>query len=97
MEQAAKKIIHPYISRNPKICKGEPIISGTKTTVRAIVELWRTGVQPEEIPVHLPHISLAQIFDALGFYSENQDEINTYIEENHVPEDKIHPILKGQS
>jgi len=97
MEQAAKKIEHPYIGRNPNICNGEPIIVGTKTTVRAIVEFWRNGIQPEEIPLHLPHLSLAHIFDALGFYSENRDEINKYIEDNRAPENKIHPLLKEQS
>ena len=33
---------------------GEPIITGTRTPVRAIVELWRLGVAPEEIPSRLP-------------------------------------------
>jgi uncharacterized protein (DUF433 family) len=38
MEQVARKIEHPYIIRDDKICKGEPVIYGTKTTVRAVVE-----------------------------------------------------------
>jgi len=50
------------------------------------VELWRSGTPPEEIPSHLPHLSMAQIFDALSYYSENQDEINSYIERNRVPD-----------
>ena len=39
---------------------------------------------PEEIPSHLPHFNMAQIFDALSYYSENQDEINRYIERNRI-------------
>ena len=64
---------------------GEPVIRGTKTPVRAIVELWRIGLPPEEIPEHLPHITLAQVFKALSYYAEHQSEINHYIEINHVP------------
>jgi uncharacterized protein (DUF433 family) len=58
---------------------GEPIITGTRTSVRSIVGLWRLGVVPEEILNHLPHLTLAQVFDALSFYLDNQAEINEYI------------------
>ncbi len=74
---------------------GEPIIHGTRTPVRAIVEMWRQGVPPEEMPVHLPHLTLAQVFDALRYYAEHQDQINHFIEINRVPEDLIHPLLRA--
>ncbi len=35
---------HLYIVTNDDILKGEPIIKGTRTPVRAIVEVWRLGV-----------------------------------------------------
>ncbi len=66
---------------------GEPIIRGTRTPVRAIVELYRSGISPEEIPTHLPHLKLAQVFDALSYYSDHSDEINSYIIQNQPPED----------
>ena len=75
---------HPYVVADDDILSGEPIINGTRTPVRAIVELWRSGVPPEEIPSHLPHLNMAQIFDALSYYSENQDDINNYIERNRI-------------
>jgi uncharacterized protein (DUF433 family) len=45
---------HYYITSNDRILGGEPIIRGTRTPVRAIVEMWRMGMAPEEIPSHLP-------------------------------------------
>lgn len=57
-----------YVKRQSEILSGEPIIAGTRTPVRAIVENWRLGIRPEEIPLHLPHLTLAQVFDALSFY-----------------------------
>lgn len=87
-------LTHPYITSDPQLLQGEPIVQGTKTTVRAIVELWRMGVRPEEVPVHLPHLNLAQVFDALSYYSDHQEEINRYIELNRVPDDLVHPSVK---
>jgi uncharacterized protein (DUF433 family) len=84
---------HPYVVRDQQLLDGEPIIVGTKTSVRAIVEMWRLGMVPEEIPLHLPHLTLAQVFDALSYYADNQAEINHYIEINRIPEHLIHPAV----
>jgi len=78
-----------YITSDEKILSGEPIIKGTRTPVRAIVEMWRIGASPEEIVQGLPHLTLAQIFDALSYYSDNQEEINLYIEKNRIPENLL--------
>ncbi len=80
---------HLYVTSTDQILSGEPIIKGTRTPVRAIVELWRQGSQPEDICGHLPHLSLAQVFDALSYYSDHQDEINAHIERNRIPEELI--------
>lgn len=82
---------HLYITSNDHILSGEPIVRGTRTPVRAIVELWQMGVDPEEIPRQLPHLTLAQVFDALSYYSDHQDEINSFIERNRIPEDLLEP------
>jgi uncharacterized protein (DUF433 family) len=87
---------HYYIVRNNEILSGEPIIKGTRTPVRAIVEMWRLGVSPEEIPHRLPHLSLAQVFDALSYYLDHQAEINEYIERNRIPDELIDPRVRGQ-
>jgi uncharacterized protein (DUF433 family) len=54
-----------YIVSDARILSGEPILAGTRTPVRAVVDLWRLGVAPEVIPERLPHLRLAQVFDAL--------------------------------
>ena len=85
---------HPYIVTDDQILSGEPIVRGTRTPVRAIVELWRQGIAPEEIPSNLPHLTLAQVFDALSYYSDHQAEINAHIERNRIPDDLIHPLVR---
>ncbi|QQE66675.1 hypothetical protein GFS31_33750 [Leptolyngbya sp. BL0902] len=84
-----------YVTSNNEILGGEPIIEGTRTSVRAIVGLWRLGTMPEEIPTHFPHLTLAQVFDALSFYLDHQAEINQYIEQNQVPNELVHPSVKA--
>lgn len=82
-----------YVTSNSDILSGEPVILGTRTSVRAIVGLWRLGIMPEEILSHLPHLTLAQVFDALSFYLDHQAEINEYIEQNQVPNELVHPLV----
>lgn len=93
MAQATR---HRYIVTDAAILNGEPIIEGTRTPVRAIVETWRLGITPEEIPGRLPHLTLAQVFDALSYYSDHQAEINAYIERNRIPDDVIDPLVRDQ-
>ncbi|MFN6514952.1 MAG: DUF433 domain-containing protein [Nostoc sp. CreGUA01] len=83
-----------YIVRDNQILGGEPIIKGTRTPVRAIVETWRMGVAPEEIPIGMPHLTLAQVFSALSYYSDRQEEINNYIKRNRIPDELIDPLVK---
>ncbi len=85
---------HLYIVRDDEILSGEPIIKGTRTPVRAIVENWRLGVAPEEIPHHLPHLTLAQVFDALSYYCDHQAEINAHIERNRIPDELLDPLTR---
>jgi uncharacterized protein (DUF433 family) len=86
---------HLYIVTDEKILSGEPIIKGTRTSVRAIVEIWRMGAPAGEILKRLPHLTLAQVFDALSYYRDHQDEINAHIERNRIPESLIDPLVKN--
>jgi len=86
---------HCHIVTDDEILGGEPVIKGTRTPVRAIVEIWRLGVAPEEISVHLPHLTLSQVFDALSYYAENQEEINRHIERNRIPDEMISSLVQG--
>lgn len=83
-----------YVHRLPEILSGEPTLIGTRISVRAIVNLWRLGTPPEEIPTQYPQITLAQVFDALSFYLDNQAEINGCIERNRIPDELIHPSIR---
>ena len=85
---------HHLVARDDRILGSEPIVKGTRTPVRALVELWRLGYSPDEIPRELPHLTLAAVFDALSYFSDHQDEIQRYIQRNRVPEELIDQRIK---
>lgn len=81
--------IDSLIEHNPRLRGGRPIIAGTGTTVRAIVGLYKLGLDPEEVAAQLPHLTLAQIYVALAYYHLHTNEIEADIdadsEENLKP------------
>jgi len=85
IENVAESLDHPYVESAADVLDGEPVVRGTRTPVRAIVERWKFGESAEEIARSLPHLRLAQIFDALGYYDDHRAEIEKYIELNRVP------------
>jgi len=69
-----ERTAHPYIIRDSTLYGGEPIIEGTKTGVRHVILLFQSGKDPEEI-ASIHRLSLAQVYDALSFYYDNDTEI----------------------
>ncbi len=74
---AQRKVKHPYITRKKDICGGKPIIKGTRMKVAQIaIEYERLGWTPDQIIQAHPHLTLAQVHDALSYYYESTNEIN---------------------
>jgi hypothetical protein len=46
---------------------------------------WKFGDAPEEIVRRLPHLRLAQVFDALSYYDDHRAEVERAIALNRVP------------
>jgi len=71
------KIRHPYIVINPETKKGAPVITGTRTKVMDIAIRYEFGrMTPDEIIEQFPHLTLAQIHDALSYYYEHKSELD---------------------
>ena len=71
-----KEIDHFHIIVKKGICGGTPIIKGTRTSVANIAGYYLMGLSPEEIQRQLPHLRLADIFDALAFYLDNKATVD---------------------
>ena len=48
---------------------------------------------PEEVPSRLTHLSVAQVFSALSYYSDHQEEINDFIERNRIPDEMVDTLV----
>lgn len=58
-----------------------PAIAGTTTkVVELIVERLAYGWSAEELLFQHPHLTLGQIYSALAYYSDHQDELDQDIE-----------------
>jgi uncharacterized protein (DUF433 family) len=79
--------IDTQIATDPLLRGGEPIVAGTATPVRAIAELWNMGMAPEEIPLHISHLTVQQVFAALHYYLGHRQEIDGFIAANRIPEE----------
>ena len=57
MSRPAPGILHPHVARDPKVCGGSPIISGTRFPVRSVVYyILQLGLTPEELIEKFPHL-----------------------------------------
>jgi uncharacterized protein (DUF433 family) len=73
--------IGTLITCYPDIASGRPIITGTRTSVRRVVVLYKQGASAEEISRRISHLSLAQVYAALAYYHANRDEIEADLAE----------------
>jgi uncharacterized protein (DUF433 family) len=73
---------HPYVTRKPGVGGGKPIIAGTRIKVSLVAqEHVELGMTPQQIREAHPHLSLAQIHDALSYYYDHEEEIQTELRE----------------
>jgi len=76
-----EKTDHIHITVKKGVCGGAPIVRGTRTSVANIAGYYCLGLSPEEIQRELPHLTLAQVFDALAFYFDHRKEIDLTMEQ----------------
>ena len=77
------KTLHPYIEIDSKICKGSPVITGTRIRVVDVaIEYEYLNRSPDDIITAHPHLKLEQVHDALSYYYENRAEMDKKIKED---------------
>lgn len=69
---------YPHIGRK---ANGAPVIDGTRITVAHVALDHRAGRTAEQMIADYPSLSLGQVYSALAYYYDHQDEIDRYVEE----------------
>lgn len=73
---------------------GIPSIAGTTMKVKELVaERLAWGWSPEELLINHPDLTLGQIFSALAYYADHQDEIEAAVE----ADDRLAEELRRQT
>jgi uncharacterized protein (DUF433 family) len=62
------------IVRDPKICGGEPVIKGTRVTLRTVLASLATGDMPEAILADFPILGLDDVPAAIAFPAASLEE-----------------------
>ncbi len=74
---------HAYIEVVEKLGGPQAVIKGTRAPVSIVVGYLQIGETPESlVEKTLPHLSLAQVYDALSYYHDHRGEIEQELREN---------------
>jgi len=63
-----------YIVRDPKVCDGEPVIKGTRVTVRTVLTSLTEGAKTEEILEDFPTLKEEDIRAVIAFAAASAEE-----------------------
>ena len=75
---------HSYVVRREGFRGGSPILRGSNIPVWLIVAMWKAGDTPEEIAESFPNLEAAAVYDAISYYLDHKQEIETQIEQNRI-------------
>jgi uncharacterized protein (DUF433 family) len=63
----------PYITRDPSICGGEPVVTGTRVTVRTVLASLAEGMDTDELLLDFPTLSRDAV-RAIAFAAVSAEE-----------------------
>jgi len=82
-ERAIQRTAYPHIVKIDGVCGGEAIIEGTRIAVWHIVGYYYAhGMSVEEITMDWDYLTPSQVFSALAYYHDNQEEVDRARYEN---------------
>jgi uncharacterized protein (DUF433 family) len=77
MPVAEKKTNHPFVTIDPKLSGGQPVVRGTRIKVMEIAIRYELmGMSADKIVDEYPHLKLEQIHDALSYYYEHKSTLD---------------------
>jgi uncharacterized protein (DUF433 family) len=81
--QSKPRAVHAYIEKRRGFRGGRAIVAGTNFPVSSVAAyVIKQGMSPEELIESFPHLTLAQVHDALSYYYDHQVEIDAEIRAN---------------
>lgn len=69
--------------RDPAILCGEPVVQGTRVSVRAVVRALRFDGSLDAVAPHFPHVERSVLVEALAYHEVYRAEIDECIRATH--------------
>ncbi|MDP2432655.1 MAG: DUF433 domain-containing protein [Pseudomonadota bacterium] len=63
-----------YIQRDPCICGGEPVVTGTRVTIRTVLASLAEGMSVQEIVADFPALTPASVRAVIAFAAVSAEE-----------------------
>jgi uncharacterized protein (DUF433 family) len=63
-----------HLARDPKICNGEPVIKGTRVTLRTVLASLAEGAEPRAILTDFPSLTEEDVRAAIAFAAASAEE-----------------------
>jgi uncharacterized protein (DUF433 family) len=83
---------HPYIEYRD----GGYWVKGARVSLDSLVYEWREGLSPESIRSDFPVLSLKQVYGAITYYLEHQEEIDEYLKRAEAEEAEIRERIRAE-
>jgi uncharacterized protein (DUF433 family) len=83
---------HPYVEYRD----GGYWVRGARVSLDSLVYEWREGLSPESIRADFPVLCLKQVYGAITYYLEHQEEIDEYLKRAEAEEKEIAQRIKEQ-
>jgi uncharacterized protein (DUF433 family) len=64
----------PFITRDPAICAGEPVITGTRVTVRTVLASLAEGMETDEFLADFPTLTRDTVRAVIAFAAISAEE-----------------------
>lgn len=90
MKERVKVTEHPHVVQVEGKYGRRAFVKGTRIPVSLVAFFFKTGSTPDEILLFYPHLTAAQVYDAISYYLDHQREIEEELQEN-----EIERVLKG--
>ena len=79
LQEVLKRALATSIVHDKRILGGEPVIEGTRTPVRAVIEYLRLYGSKERVLAVLPHLTADQLEAAIAYYEIHPEEVEAHI------------------
>jgi uncharacterized protein (DUF433 family) len=63
-----------FITRDPKICGGEPVVSGTRVTLRTVLASLAEGLTVDQIVTEFPSVTREAVQAVIAFAAVSTEE-----------------------